>query len=94
MFLTQTPHKNLFCVSLLYKLVILRMKNQYSSYYITMFHKCLNLIQSFHPITSKVQEAFGLTKIDFLKIVLNAVDYIFADEATKTVLRKRIQSKM
>ena len=59
-----------------------------------MFHKYLNLIPSFYPNITKVQEAFGLTKIDFLKIVLNAVDYIFADEATKTVLRKRIQSRM
>mmetsp|Transcript_5312 Transcript_5312/g.8156 ORF Transcript_5312/g.8156 Transcript_5312/m.8156 type:complete len:412 (-) Transcript_5312:97-1332(-) len=38
-----------------------------------------------------LQEAFGLTERDFREIVLNAVDHTFADDATKTVLRERIQ---
>jgi hypothetical protein len=44
--------------------------------------------------TAKVQEAFGLNSRDFKGIVLNAVDYVFTNEETKTILRERLRAKL
>jgi len=41
-----------------------------------------------------LQEAFGLNSRDFNRIVLNAVEYLFTNEETKTILRERLRAKL
>jgi len=41
-----------------------------------------------------VQEAFALKTRDFKDIVLNAVDFTFTNEETKSILKKRIQAQL